>query len=607
MRKTFIYKVLRKIYHILIGKNKNKYKPLNKEKFIKKLLKYDIISFDIFDTLITRTIYNPDDVFLIIGEKLKIDNFLEKRKKAEQEARESLKKDVNLDEIYSFYKNKFHTNTNSIQKLEEDMEMQLCIPRKDMLEVLATLKKHHKHIIFTSDMYLKKTTIIKMLKKSGYKDYNELYISNEENARKDTKEIWPIILKKYPNKKIIHVGDNEKSDFLYPKEFGIETVKIENGKELFHRLNISIPTEQLINNKTSNSLLMGLIVNKTLFNSPFSTTEINSLRDFSYTFHGPIINSFLEYITESTNKEDVLLFLAREGYYLQRLYKEYCHNNNLKEIESVYFLASRKATMTANMSQKEDILKTLDNEFSGNISDFFKQIYEINYKDKDFQIKLPEDKEIVTREIEKYEKEILKATKNQKENYLEYISETIKDYKKKKLAIIDLGYSGTIQYQLTKMTDKEYNGYYLTNSTTVKRYSKNSKLSFLFDITENEEYKKIYHYSLILEYFLAAPFGQLIKFTKNGKKIEPVYNDDILDEKKKKTLGIIYQAVQEYMKDVTSFSEFSYQPDKELICLIYTSLVENDIITRRVKDYFDFIDYFCGSESKNVFKIIGRY
>ena len=69
---------------------------LNQEEFLYALKKYDVISFDIFDTLVTRCVYNPDDVFNILSEYLKDPNFLLKRKKAEQNARNRYNYDVNL-------------------------------------------------------------------------------------------------------------------------------------------------------------------------------------------------------------------------------------------------------------------------------------------------------------------------------------------------------------------------------------------------------------------------------------------------------------------------------------------------------------------------------
>lgn len=42
------------------------------KKYIDKLKKYDVISFDVFDTLILRPISQPTDIFYFIGERMEI-------------------------------------------------------------------------------------------------------------------------------------------------------------------------------------------------------------------------------------------------------------------------------------------------------------------------------------------------------------------------------------------------------------------------------------------------------------------------------------------------------------------------------------------------------
>lgn len=607
MKNTIIYRAARKLYHLVINKDKKTYKPLNKKRFLKKISRYDVISFDIFDTLISRNIYNPDDIFLIVGQKLNIDNFLEKRKKAENEARNSLKKDVNLDEIYKYYNKLYNEDTKKIQSTEEELELLFCFPRMEMQEVINDLYKKEKTIILTSDMYLKKETIEKMLKKCGYNKFDIIYLSNEKNARKDTKEIWKTILHDYPNKKIIHIGDNYNSDYKYPRECGIKTIKIESGKELFQRLEMSNNINEYLKNNISNSILIGTIVNKYMFNSPFSTLTIDSLDTFASIFYGPIINEFLSFIDEQSKQEDMIIFLSREGYYLQKLYYDYCKLNNKKTQKNMYFLASRKATTTANMNSKKEVIESLDNDYNGTIKDFFKQIYDTDYEKENFEIKLPDDKEKILPIVEEYISKILSNTEYQKDNYLEYINQNIDNYQKKKIGIIDLGYSGTIQYQLSKMTNNNFSGYYLTNSKNVKKYFKTSKLQFLFDINNNSNFEKIYHYSLILEYFLSAPYGQLVRFENINSKITPIYNDDIMTNEKEQFTSIIYKNIKSYMEDVLAYSNIQYKPDKELICYIYTQIIESNLVSRKVKDYFDFTDYFCNNVTRNVFKIISRY
>ena len=79
------------------------------EKLKKIIKKHDIISFDVFDTLIKRNCNSPRDIFYIVEKQYnklfdeKINDFYQKRVNAESKAR--LKhfdvEDITIDEIYS--------------------------------------------------------------------------------------------------------------------------------------------------------------------------------------------------------------------------------------------------------------------------------------------------------------------------------------------------------------------------------------------------------------------------------------------------------------------------------------------------------------------------
>jgi len=50
--------------------HKDECRYLSEEYFIDKLLLYDVISFDVFDTLIFRPFSDPKDLFYIVGDRL---------------------------------------------------------------------------------------------------------------------------------------------------------------------------------------------------------------------------------------------------------------------------------------------------------------------------------------------------------------------------------------------------------------------------------------------------------------------------------------------------------------------------------------------------------
>ncbi|MBR1623678.1 MAG: hypothetical protein IJ675_07195, partial [Pseudobutyrivibrio sp.] len=178
---------------------------IDKELLIMKLGAYDVVSFDIFDTLITRTIFEPDDVFRLMGTIIeskygkKLD-FLKLRKEAEAIAAEKYGAMTTIDKIYvEITKNKLVGDiAQEIKKLEVDLETNLCIPRKDMVDVFNTVKAMGKHVILVSDMYLNRVQIVGLLHKCGIGGYDELLISCEVGARKDDGSIWDVILSNVP-------------------------------------------------------------------------------------------------------------------------------------------------------------------------------------------------------------------------------------------------------------------------------------------------------------------------------------------------------------------------------------------------------------------------
>ena len=58
-------------------------------------------------------------------------------------------------------------------------------------------------------------------------------LSNELDKRKDRKDIWPFLKTAYAGKKMVHVGDNENSDFLFPREFVLILLKLKVENRYF--------------------------------------------------------------------------------------------------------------------------------------------------------------------------------------------------------------------------------------------------------------------------------------------------------------------------------------------------------------------------------------
>ena len=133
-----------------------------------------IISFDVFDTLIMRTVAEPKSIFRLIQEILSKnpeyfdigntlrDNFSVIRINAEQFISENYrinknKKYISLDDIYNYIQTNYclsNSQTEKIKKLEIDTEQNSILPIWKNIELLKNYYDKGYQILLVSDMYL---------------------------------------------------------------------------------------------------------------------------------------------------------------------------------------------------------------------------------------------------------------------------------------------------------------------------------------------------------------------------------------------------------------------------------------------------------------------
>lgn len=596
-------------------RNIHQYYEKNEDAMYLKLKEYDIISFDIFDTLITRKVYDPDILFKIIDEnrskKIKLNkDFYTIRKEAENEIRTELN-DPDIHQIYDRIQKKCSLSNmekEELKNMEISLERQFLIPRKDMLNLFNRLKENKNTLILISDMYLPSDVLKDILKNCGYQGYSKLYISCEVNLRKDNGNIWEYIKNKHQGKKIIHVGDNEESDCHKLWNYNLIPEHIMSGKMMYQNSSYGYYFNQEKSTLSiKDSILFGLIINKTLFNSPFKWNEskgsysVGNLYEYGYSIIGPILFEYMVWLIQSlkNEKKASLLFLAREGYYFQKMYhliKDRCNCIYLKEIEDIYFLTSRRCVSVACIKTKEDIYNILDIEYYGDIKSLMKTRFNLEIREKNFAVIIKQDgtgnKQDVSKILEKYEDEIMKIAKRERENYLKYIRRSVKNLDN--MIVVDLGYSGTTQMFLSKLLNKKIAGKYLVVKNQPKPLSLGCKVESCYNETINDSAHPLYKNSLLLEFFLTAPYGQLQYF---DDQINPHYVDEKLVGEKIKNLDEIYRGVEALFNDLMdllgdNIEEYNFNKEK-IVKNFEGFLNECNYFLSKNRKVFEFEDYYC--------------
>ncbi len=208
------------------------------------LKKYDVISFDIFDTLIERTCSVPADIFELTGEavlgKDKALQFRADRIEAEHNARhKKTDGEVNISDIYRELDSVYDAFSQQLIDEEQRQEINNCKKKASMYGFFQKCVKSDKLVLLVSDMYLPEQVIADMLGKCGIKGYDDIYISNCYNANKLTGKLFEQVMDErgIDRKKIIHIGDSVKADYLGARKAGIRSILIGRKNRLKRQLN----------------------------------------------------------------------------------------------------------------------------------------------------------------------------------------------------------------------------------------------------------------------------------------------------------------------------------------------------------------------------------
>lgn len=566
---------------------------------------YEVISFDIFDTLITRLIYQPDDLFRLMGRKIenryqKRMNFLAARKEAERIAWEERGDFCNIHDIYeklpevsTFSKEE----AEELKQMEIELEYDLCIPRLDVRDIFNQLKSAGKKIILISDMYLPKPIIERMLEKCGYQGYDDLWISCEMGKRKDRGTIWEEFQQKYGKYRSLHVGDNPQSDCQIVGDRRMEYLLLLSPVDQFRFSAQYDKFSKYENTTVENSLVLGFLVNKCFYNSPFALKEtgismIRTIEDVAQGIFAPVLLKYMDYLHMTSHSGSKLLFLSREGYFLERLYQRYCKVFDQDELEHVYFLTSRRATSVAQIRNAEDILALFKARYTGRLSVLLEERFglgNVRLK-KDVQVTLPRDASVVMKVILEHVPELLRVAEQEKEMYLRYIEQTLgKNFNWEKAVLVDVGYSGTIQYYLMKILEAKMDGCYMVTGYEMKPDDLGGTYRGLYNYWRSPSFIDT---QLFLEAVTAAPHGQVVKFCQTDGEVKAKLKteDRIYGEK----AAVLQEQIYRYVDWMGRITEgISPRWNADLAENIFSEILRYRILGPELSGEFFVNDGYC--------------
>lgn len=546
----------------------------------KSLSGYDVISFDVFDTLILRSFSKPTDLFFMVGQKLGYPDFERIRREMEQRARERKYKqckhrEVTFEDIWEVMEEETGILAETGGQTEWEAEMEYCFANPYFLEVVRELQKYHKKLVITSDMYLREKQIRELLAKAGYPEFDAYFVSCEYGKSKGEGTLYETVKEIYGHElKYVHVGDNIYSDQKKADESGFSVISYRNvntfGNE-FRSEDMSAIT---------GSMYRG-IVNAHLHNG---LGQYSMAYEFGFVYAGLFVLGYCQFIHEYVRTHDIdkILFLARDGDILNQVYQQ-LYPEEARTCEYVYWSRLAATKMSAGYFKYDYFRRflyhkvnqdyTLNQIFASmELSDMLDGYLTLKAgKSSKNTVLTLQEADSVRDYLAAHWEDVLKHYEEQLEAGRLYYGGILKGCHR--VAAVDVGWAGSGAISLDYIVNKIWNmdcevigllagtnSAYNAEPDSSEAQMQNGKLvSFLFSQSHNRDIWKRHNpgkgHNIVIELLLASEQSSFRRFTKSGDGFEFAdKTEEINSRQVQKGILDFVQMFRDHFKDEINIS-----------------------------------------------------
>lgn len=548
----------------------------------------EVISFDVFDTLLIRPFSDPKDVFWLIERQTETKGFHDARVLAENLARDekfrnSGNYEVTLEQIYAQIKlpQFSEEKINSLKDKELQIEENI-LKRSPYVEGIYDFAVSlGKRIIAISDMYLSKDFITCVLLKNKF-HVEQVFVSCEYGASKHEGSLYDIAGKilNIPKNRILHFGDNFKSDYSSALKAGFVAYFIPSLQEQLlqdERFNQDAIRSMMSNG--SGNLFTSLILS---FTAQFKAKnpQISIAKLFGAMYAGPLVSGFASWLNLVMHIDQTshLRFATRDGYITKEVWDILGFNS-----KASVFHSSRRLTLIPSLVNNYQ--KEINTLITTNKSCTIRECIErLNFGES--QIELLDalsayvsiDKELNTPSIiskainalNECKPILLRIALKELNSYKYYLE--FEKFDPKQDALVDCGWALSSQRRTEIILKEKIKGYYI--GTLAHAYMHDGIRSFLFHHGQNRDWIKIAEAGVeLLELPFASNKKQVNNFEMINGNLKP-----IMTENEKQYAIVIDNFVMGMQSEIKLFAQY-FAP--------YTKIVTQDELRSSLFDLFN--------------------
>lgn len=309
-------------------------RQISLEEYEKLARKAQILSFDIFDTLLLRRVNYPVDVFSLMSAKTGIVDFKSLRIEAEGRAREKAENhEVTIQDIYAEMLDFSPEERASLIELEFETECAVCYPNPHVKTFFEYARSTGKKVIAVSDNYWQAARLEALLARCGYTGFDKVYVSCDYSRSKHDGALQRVAFEDQGGASVLHIGDAG----------GADDRSFRGWKSVIYK---NVTTEGFPFRQWLPSACGGVYcaeMNAALHNGEEAR---GGAYEFGYVYGGFLSYGYCQFIDRivKDDKDAVILFTARDSEVFYEIYKRY-----FGRCDSAYVYCSRASMLKANL------------------------------------------------------------------------------------------------------------------------------------------------------------------------------------------------------------------------------------------------------------------
>ena len=549
-----------------------------------------VLSLDIFDTVLWRRVPRPTDVFGLLGARLRDArispewltdaSFREMRIAAERTARTghgSLGNEVSLFDIWQAMPLAMFggAGLEELVAAEVELERELTVVDLDIANVLRAALKYEVPVIMVSDTYFTEGHLKQLLDRPelGPLDDVRLFRSSQHGVDK-AGGLWEVVLREIGRspEQVVHIGDNPVADHDVPAGLGIRTVqyrRIDPGlAELLDReyeaMDYFGPLGPLLDPREGDFGQTSLRAKTLNAGNADGRSTLDTAWRFGAAVLGPVLTGFAEWVARRAHESgiDTLWCPMREGELLSAMVNAAAAARGW-ELRARPIWLSRQATS----------LGTLDSVEPAAVHEFIRRRYRMTVRQLLDMLRLrpgdvPSLAEYVDNVLDSPQvvdtvshaltetphlRNLLSVAVNAARDRLLVSLREVGALNRPELALVDLGWRGTIQLQLGKVLSAAEVpvrpvGFYVATDEAITRLHQIGLRAEGY-LGQAGEPDTIVHTLTrrpeVLEQCVSALCGSLIDFTDDG---QPVLESDEDSGTQKAERGAVQRGILAYQR-----------------------------------------------------------